>query len=104
MRALVIAMAVVLFSGSAQGTPATAKLHLPPSKPIFVPDYPGVMAMRTGFAPHAATVTPSEIAACANVAAVRALGARASGADTANQARIADLAFVLCLANAPAGS
>jgi hypothetical protein len=100
MRALVIAMAVLLSAGSAQGTPATPKQH-PPQKPIFVPDYPGMLAMRTNYAPRGATVTPSQISACANVAAMRALGARASGADSVNQGRVADLAFVLCLVNAP---
>jgi len=43
----------------------------------------------------------SQIAVCANLAAIRTLDAKAKGADFAMQDRILDLTFVLCMAGTP---
>ena len=102
MRTISCVLAAVLLCGSAQGTQAA---RVPPLKAVVVPYYPGMKnaaALRASFAPEAAEITPGQIAACANLAALRALGARSAGADYANQSRMADLTFALCLAAAPA--
>ena len=103
MRTSSFVLAALLFLSSVQGTQAGGVLPL--ARPVVVPYYPGlrnVTTTRVGFAPSGATVSPDEIAACANLAALRALGARTAGADTTNQSRLAELTFVFCLANSPA--
>ncbi len=102
MRAWTFALAAIVFCGSAQGTEAGAKLA--PLKAVSVGYYPGVRAVRAGFAPAAAGIAPARVAECANLAGIRALGAKATGADIANQGRLAELTFVLCLAGSPAES
>ena len=97
-----VVLALLLLVGS---TMATEAAKVSSSKPVVVPYYPGMKnaaALRASFAPGAAEITPSQIAVCANLAALRALGARAAGADYANQSRMADLTFALCLAASPA--
>ena len=100
MRVSAIVLAAAMLCGSAQGTEAAARIS--PLKPVIVPYYPGMKnaaAMRASFAPGAAQVSPGQIAQCANLAALRALGARSAGADYDNQSRLADLTFALCLAS-----
>ena len=104
MRMLAIVVSAAMICGSAQGTAAAAKLA--PIKAVTVPYYPGLKspaAMRAAFAPNAAQVTQDQIADCAHVAALRMLAARTAGFDTANQSRIAELAFAMCLAQTPGG-
>ncbi|MEI9887489.1 MAG: hypothetical protein WDN08_13500 [Rhizomicrobium sp.] len=101
MQISTVALAAILFCGSAQGTQSAVHAA---GKPITVRYYPGLRnaaETRVRFAPDAAAITPGEIAACANLAVLRALGARAAGADRANQGRLADLTFVLCLTDSP---
>ena len=101
MRRRNIVLAAIMLCGSAQGTQAAALTF---AKPITVHYYPGLRDatdMRAQFSPNAATITPQQVSACANFAALRALGARAAGVDRANQSRLADLTFVLCLTDSP---
>ncbi len=101
MRTISVVLAAALLCGSATGTEAAAASS---AKPIVVPYYPGMRnaaALRASFAPGGAQITPGQVAACANLAALRALGARSAGADYANQSRMADLTFALCLSAAP---
>ena len=61
-----------------------------------------IATIRTALIEPAPTVTRGQIAACANLAAIRALDAKAAGAGYPAQSRILDLTFVLCLAGSPA--
>ena len=101
MRTFSFVLMAALLCGSATGTQAVGASS---SKPIVVPYYPGMRntaALRASFAPGGAEITPGQVAVCANLAALRALGARSAGADYANQNRMADLTFALCLAASP---
>ncbi len=54
--------------------------------------------VRVGMMERRAPVTRGQIAVCANLAALRALDAKAVGAPYAAQDRILDMTFVLCMA------
>ena len=102
MRTFSIVLIAALLCGSTTGTEAAGASS---PKPIMVPYYPGMKnaaALHASFAPSGAQITPGQVAVCANLAALRALGARSAGADYANQSRMADLTFALCLAASPA--
>lgn len=43
----------------------------------------------------------AQIAACAHIAALRGIGARATGADYATQNRVLELTFLLCMSGGP---
>ncbi len=60
-----------------------------------------VSAIRASLTQAGPTVSRGQIAVCANLAAIRALGAKAAGSDYPSQSRILDLTFVLCLAGTP---
>lgn len=93
------AVAVFLFSGDAvaAGTQASApaKTGTRPALPQPRP----VAPMPIGLTTSAQSLTPSQIAACANLAALRAMEARSAGSGFDAQRRILDVTFVLCVAN-----
>ena len=98
MRKTAFILAAVLLCG-ATGPARPAVLKSPPKvlRELPTPNRVVVPAVRIGFVQDAAA-RRGQLAACAKLAATRALDARAMGASFAAQDRILDLAFVLCLA------
>ena len=84
-------------AAQAQGTNAAALLKRQPPQATERP----VSEVRASLTQARPAVSREQIAVCANLAAIRALGARAAGADYPSQSRILDLTFVLCLAGTP---
>lgn len=95
MRSLSYAAALLLFLALAQsaGGEEFAKPGIQPVRP-----------MPASFAEvrRPLGASQSQIADCANLAAIRALDAKAHGAGYAVQDRILDLTFVLCMAGTAA--
>jgi hypothetical protein len=95
--AAAILLCNVIPAAQAQGTNIAALLKRQPPRAIERP----VSEVRAALTQAAPAVSREQIAVCANLAAIRALGARAAGADYPSQSRILDLTFVLCLAGTP---
>jgi hypothetical protein len=92
MRKAICLMAALLFVGAAQPTQSepihgTAKTVQAASRPVLIPA--SLQARPADARGH--------VAVCANLAAVRALDAKAVGANYAAQDRILELTFVLCM-------
>ena len=96
MRKLSCALSVLLLCTLAEAAPQDAHSVVPQAK--IVSD------VSVGLHEAAPSVSRGQIAVCANLAAIRALGAKAAGSDYPTQGRILDLTFVLCLAGAPSES
>jgi hypothetical protein len=93
MRKAICLMAALLFVGAAQPTQSepmqgTAKTAQPASRAVLIP---------ASLHQARQADTRGHIAVCANLAAVRALDAKAVGASYAAQDRILELTFVLCM-------
>jgi hypothetical protein len=95
--AAAILLCNVMPAAQAQGinTAAVPKQQLPQ------PSEHPVSEVRASLTQAGPAVSREQIAVCANLAAIRALGAKAAGADYPSQSRILDLTFVLCLAGTP---
>ena len=97
MRKAGIVAAILMFGGG----PAQAR---PPDQaPVLSNAVQHAMAqpasvVRVGMMERQPAVTRGQIAVCANLAAIRALDAKAVGATYAAQDRILDVTFVLCMA------
>ena len=101
MRKLTCLAAAVLLcnvmpAAQAHGTNTAALLKRP-----LPPSERAVSEVRASLTQAGPSVSREQIAVCANLAAIRALGAKAAGADYPSQSRILDLTFVLCLAGTP---
>jgi hypothetical protein len=101
MRRITCAFAVLLLGivtpaahAGRQSAPQTAQpMQRSTAKPVG--------EIRTALTQPVPAVSPGQIANCANLAAIRALDAKAAGSDYPAQSRILDLTFVLCLAGSP---
>jgi len=97
MRKAGIIAAIVVFGGG----PAQAQSwdHGPvPSNAIQHATARAVPVVSVGLTDRQPALTRGQIAVCANLAALRALDAKAVGATYAAQDRILDMTFVLCMA------
>jgi hypothetical protein len=95
--AAAILLCNIMPAAQAQGTNTTALLKRQPPQAIERP----MSEVRASLTQTTPAVSRDQIAVCANLAAIRALGAKAAGADYPSQSRILDLTFVLCLAGTP---
>jgi hypothetical protein len=93
MRKAICLMAALLFVGAAQPTQSETMKSM--SETAQAASRPVLIRAALREVPHADS--RGKIAACANLAAVRALDAKAVGASYAAQDRILDLTFVLCM-------
>jgi hypothetical protein len=93
MRKAICLTAALLFVGAAQPTQSEAMKS--PAKTAQAVSRP--MLIRAALREMPQADPRGKIASCANLAAVRALDAKAVGANYAAQDRILDLTFVLCM-------
>jgi len=92
--AIVVAAVLLLSSGPAQAQPASN----PPKVMPYVHRTVETRLIPVGLTERAPAATRGQIAVCANLAALRALDAKAAGADYPAQDRTLDVTFVLCMA------
>jgi len=97
-KAIIVVASLLLGSGSGAGQ---AQAPVVSSSLVRADTHATARAaslMRVDFVEPQAPVTRGQIAVCANLAASRALDAKAMGASYAAQDRTLDLTFLLCMA------
>ena len=96
MRYTAAVVAVILLGVAGSEAVAQAPANLPKlAAPRWVASYPRPPAIPASLTDT--TDVRAQIAACAHFAALRGMGARATGADYATQDRVLELAFLLCM-------
>jgi len=101
-KAIVAAVVLIgIFLPSRAASP-----HATAAAPQINPAKAAPLELRDAPAPIKTSLTDAgergRIAMCANLAAVRGVGARTSGADYATQNRVLELSFILCMSGRPA--
>lgn len=79
--------------GALQAKPSANLPKLSP--PRFIASYPHPPALPVNLSSE--VDARAQVTACAHIAAVRGMGARATGADYATQNRVLELSFLLCM-------